>query len=172
MATCQNIPRNSLVPFSHEFTTKIISEEGKANRYQSIINKNQRQQSPMKTSKEWQGEPMPHSVVHCLLGYIYILSKYHVSSQAPAPAKHPMPLFQAASIKTPCVCSQQCLPMCLLQQSIHSYDSFPEKYHMTQLSLQRNQKFPLHILAPIYRFGYHSDLVETEASELLRGKKE
>ena len=48
-----------------------------------------------------------YSIIYCLLGYIYTLSKYHVCCQASAPAKHHMPLFQAASRKTPRVCSQQ-----------------------------------------------------------------
>jgi hypothetical protein len=37
----------------------------------------------MMTRKEWQGEPIPHSVVviivHCLLGYIYIFPSTHSS---------------------------------------------------------------------------------------------
>ena len=40
----------------------------------------QSQQSPVKTSKEWQGEPMPHSFVPCLLGYTSTLSKHHMFS--------------------------------------------------------------------------------------------
>jgi hypothetical protein len=28
------------------------------------------------------------SIVHCLLGYVYMLSKYHMACQAFAPAKH------------------------------------------------------------------------------------
>jgi hypothetical protein len=33
--------------------------------------------------------------------------------------------------------------MCLLQQKYPFIRQFPEKYHVTQLSLQRNQEFPL-----------------------------
>jgi hypothetical protein len=77
------------------------------NQYHSIINEDQHQQSPTKTSKDWQGEPIPHSIVHYRLGYTYALSKYHVFSQVSTLAKHHVPLFQAASRKTPCVCSQQ-----------------------------------------------------------------
>ena len=41
-----------------------------------------------------QGEPVSHSIiVHCLLGYIYILSKHHMFSQASILAKHYMPYF-------------------------------------------------------------------------------
>lgn len=61
----------------------------------------------MQTSKEQQGEPILHSSVHCLLGYIYPLSKHHVSTQASALPKYHMPLFQAASRKILHVCSQQ-----------------------------------------------------------------
>jgi hypothetical protein len=43
------------------------------------------------TSKEWHGIPIPSSVIHCPLIYIYILSKHHVFSQASALAKHHMP---------------------------------------------------------------------------------
>ena len=49
--------------------------------------------SPTKTSKEWQGEPIPHSIIHCLLGYIYTLSKHHVFSQASTLAKHHIAFF-------------------------------------------------------------------------------
>jgi hypothetical protein len=59
----------------------MISKEGKANQCHSIVCEDQHQQRPMKTSKEWQGEPMPHNVVCGLLGYIHNLFKHHVSSQ-------------------------------------------------------------------------------------------
>jgi hypothetical protein len=52
-----------------------------------------------KTSKEWQGKPVPQRVMHCLLGYIYTLSKHHVFSQASALTKHHIPVSQAASRK-------------------------------------------------------------------------
>ena len=64
-------------------------------------------------SAEWQGEPIPHRGVHCLLSYIYTLSKNHVFAQAPTLAKHHMPLFQVASRKTPRVCSQQNILPCI-----------------------------------------------------------
>ena len=76
-----------------------------------------------KTSKALQGKPMQEHR-HCLLGSTYILSKLHISPQVSALAKHPFML--SASAKHP-----------LIRQ-------LPEKHHMTQLSLQRNQKFPLH----------------------------
>jgi hypothetical protein len=89
----------------------------------------------MMTIKEWQGEPTAHSIVHCLLGYVYILSKHHVFSQASVLAKYRMSLFQAASRKSPPICSQQKHPL---------IRRFPEKHHVAHLSLQRNQEFPLH----------------------------
>jgi hypothetical protein len=61
----------------------------------------------MMTSNGWQGEPIPYSIVHCLLGYIYTLSKHHTFSQASALAKHHIPLFQAAFIETPLQLSRQ-----------------------------------------------------------------
>jgi hypothetical protein len=70
----------------------MISKEGKVSQCHSIF-ADQYQQSPRKTSKEWQGEPMLHSVLHCLLGYIYTFSKHHMFSQVSALVKHYMPLF-------------------------------------------------------------------------------
>jgi hypothetical protein len=50
----------------------------------------------VKTKKEWQGKPIPSSIVHCILGYKSIFSKHHVLSQASALAKHHMPLCRVA----------------------------------------------------------------------------
>ena len=44
----------------------MISTEGKANQYHSVISEDQLR------------EAMLQSIIHCLLGYIYTLSKYHV----------------------------------------------------------------------------------------------
>jgi hypothetical protein len=87
--------------------------------------------------QEVQREPIPHSVVHCLLGYIYTLSKHHVFSQESAPAKHHMPFSQAASRKTRRLFSAKYPPTYLLQQKHPLIRQFPEKHHMAQLSLQR-----------------------------------
>jgi hypothetical protein len=65
------------------------------------------------TSKEWEGEPIPHSIVHSLLGYISTLSKHHMFSQTSALAQHHMPFSQAASRKTPHVDSQQNILTCV-----------------------------------------------------------
>jgi hypothetical protein len=54
-----------------------------------------------------------------------------------------MPLFQAASRKTRCFCSQQnILPHVCFSKKLPFIGQFSEKHHMTQLSPQRNQKFP------------------------------
>ena len=70
----------------------------------------------MMTSKEWQGEPIPQSIVHSLLGYIYTLSKYHLFSQASALEKHHMPPFQAAIKNTMSLFLAKHPPTCVLQQ--------------------------------------------------------
>jgi hypothetical protein len=51
------------------------------------------------TSKEWQSEVILHSVIHCLLGYIYTLSEHHMFSQESALAKHRMPLSRQFPVK-------------------------------------------------------------------------
>lgn len=136
-------PQVSLVLFSlksHDKQWSMIRKEGKAVQCHSIISEDQCQQSPMKTCKEWQGKPVPHSIVHCLLGNIYTLPKHHMFSQASALATHHIPFVQAASKKAPHVCSQQnILPhVCFRKTSSHKtvYN------HMTQ---QRNQKLPLQL---------------------------
>jgi hypothetical protein len=99
----------------------------------------------MKTNKEWQGEPIPH----CLLAYIYTLSKHHVFSQAFTVAKYHMPLFQTASNKqtnkqtntTPHACFSKNNP--LIRQ-------FPEKHHISTESpkkpeISTSKEFPLDI---------------------------
>ena len=48
----------------------------------------------MMTNKEWQREPIPHSIIHCLLGYIYTLSKHHMFSQVSTLPKYHMPLYR------------------------------------------------------------------------------
>ena len=75
----------------------------------------------MMISKEWQGEPMPHSI-QCPFGYIYIL---HMFSQASALAKHHMSFFQAASRKTLCLFSANIFPhVYFSKKNILSEDSF------------------------------------------------
>ena len=115
------ITRSSLVCFSPQSHDK---------QCKSIIPKDQHQGSPIMTSKEWQGEPMQE----CLLGYTYALSK------------HQMPFHQAVSRRTPhaSVLSKTFFHVSASAKHL-LMRQFPEKYHMTQLSLQQNQKFPLQV---------------------------
>lgn len=59
-----------------------------------------------------QGKPIPHSIIHCLLFYIYTLSKRHLFSQVATLRKYHMLFFQATSRKTPRVCPQQNILSC------------------------------------------------------------
>jgi hypothetical protein len=94
----------------------MTNNECKAEQYHSIFSKDQYQQSPMKISKEYQGKPMPYSIVHCLLGYIYLLCKHHVFPQAFNLAKLSHALFLGSfqksitylfSAKHPPTCSRK-----------------------------------------------------------------
>jgi hypothetical protein len=76
----------------------------------------------VKTSKESQSQ----TFIHCLLGFTYTLSKHHMPSQASAPAKTSHALLPDSFPKKTSLI-RQC----------------PGKHHMTQMSLQRNQRFPL-----------------------------
>lgn len=73
--------------------------------WQGIVSKEQCPQSSKKTSKEWQGESIPHSIIHCLFAYIYPLSKQQLFSQVSNLAKHHISFFQTSSGKSPCICS-------------------------------------------------------------------
>lgn len=74
---------------------------------------------PNEDQQKWQSVPIPSSLIHCPLGQMYILSKLHVFSQAFSLAN--MPFLQAASRKTPCVCSQQnILPYVCVNKNIIS----------------------------------------------------
>jgi hypothetical protein len=97
------------------------------------------------TSKEWQGEPIPPSIIHCLLVYIYILSKHHVFSNTHSSKTHALfpGCFQKNTTIFFFLFSAKHPLVCLLQQKHPLLRQFPEKHHITQLSLQRNQKFPL-----------------------------
>jgi hypothetical protein len=69
----------------------------------------------MVTSKEWQGEPIPHRIVQYLLGYIYTLPKHYILSQASTAAKYHMLFSRLHPGKYPHVC---------LSKSMLSLDSF------------------------------------------------
>ena len=79
------------------------------------------------------------SVIHCLLGYTYILSKYHVTSQGSAPAKHHMPLLhKTASRKTPYVYSLQSVlsHVCFNKTSQNWVSKEITNFHFTHLSFR------------------------------------
>jgi hypothetical protein len=117
---------------------------------------------------------MPYSTIYCLLGYIYNLSKHRVFSQVSStlvkchmpfsllPEKHHMSVLSktsshvSASAKTS---SHKTVSRQISHDTTESLKKpeistlfsptsfqrqFPDKCHMIQLSLQRNQKFLLH----------------------------
>ena len=110
---------SSLLAFlSMKSRQRIPSKERQGESIQrSVISEDQHQQSPRMTSEEWQGIPIPQSIIHCLLGYTYTLSRHHVFSQASALAEHHTAPFQAAS--TTRLLSAKHPPTCL-------QDSFQE----------------------------------------------
>ena len=63
------------------------------------------QQSQMMTNKERQGIQILSAIICHPLGHINSLSEDHMISHASSLTKHHIPFFQAASRKTPCVCS-------------------------------------------------------------------
>jgi hypothetical protein len=84
-----------------------------------------------KTSKDWQGVPTPYSVVHYLLGYIYISFQHHE-------------LFYLCllqwNIPSHVCFSKTSIHLCLFQENILSHVCFsktpfyvcaPGKYHFT-----------------------------------------
>jgi hypothetical protein len=112
----------------------------------SVVSEDHHPKSPTKPSKDWQDKPMPHSVVHCLLGYIYTLSKHHVSSQVSAPWNITRPFSRQLPEKHYVSILSKTSSICLPQQNILSYDNFHKSITWYNLSLQRNQKFPLQFL--------------------------
>jgi hypothetical protein len=65
----------------------------------SIVSKDKHQSA--KTNKDQQGKPMPHNIIPCLLVNTYTISKHHEFSLVSTSAKHHMPPYQAASRKAP-----------------------------------------------------------------------
>ena len=104
------------------------------NQCHSIFSKDQHSKAQWRSAKsKYQGKWMPYSIVCCLLGYIYTLWKHNVLSPATTLANISHALFPGClqnnttfffSAKHPLICSKT--------------------HHMTQLGLQRNQKFPPH----------------------------
>ena len=119
--------------------------EGKVSQCHNVVYEDQYQQRPMKTNKVWQGQPIPKSLplsvglylnsfqISCDLSRICSSKTSHAPSSQDSVQKDTICLFSAKRPLT-----------CLLQQNILSEESFQKKHDITQLSLQRNHKFPLH----------------------------
>ena len=128
---------------STESQQTVMGEDGKPSQCQNVISQ-WRLASAMTTvrsSAKGVKANQRHTLIHCLLGYTYTLSKNHLSSHVSALAKHRMPFSQGVSRKhyvsvlpkaSSCVSASAKHP--LIRQ-------VPGKHHMTQPSLQRNQKF-------------------------------
>jgi hypothetical protein len=69
---------------------------------------------PMNTSKEWQGEPIPHSTIHCLLGYIYPFQTSQVLSSVHSSETSHSSFLGSFQKNTTCPFSAKHPPMCLL----------------------------------------------------------
>lgn len=68
------------VPLSMKSGQVMSVEHGKANQCHSITNEGQHQQSSMRTSKERQGEPVPHSFVLPSVGLLILFPNIAVLS--------------------------------------------------------------------------------------------
>ena len=102
---------------------------------------------------EWQGEPVPHSV-----------TQYRWVVFIPFPnikCSRKCPLKQNSTCSFPRQLPEKHHVSVLSKTSSHmsasaktsSQRQFPEKHHMAQLSLQRNQKFPLQGGSELYVLG-------------------
>ena len=97
---------------------------------------------------------MSSTVVHDLLGFIYPFQTSRVLSSISS-SKTSHALFPGCLKKTTtCLFLAKHPPTCLLQHKHPLIRQFPEKHHMTQLSLQRNQKF--RVTDPILFPGWSS----------------
>jgi hypothetical protein len=98
---------------------------------QKRVSKDQRQWSPVMANS--------CKVVHYQSGYPSTLSRHHVSlNHRSSKTSHALSPSNFQKNTT-----------CLLSAEHTLIRQFLEKHHMTQLSLQWNQKFPLHIPAPL-----------------------
>ena len=82
--------------------------------------------------QRWQGKPMPHCHPLSVGLYLYTFQTSGVLSMSTLEKHHS--LFLGGFQKN---------ATCLFSAKHPLKRQFPEKHHMTQLSLQRNQKFPL-----------------------------
>lgn len=104
------------------------------------------QQRPAKRDKvnQW------HSIVHCLLGYTYTLSKCYIFSEASVLQNITWPFSRHLPEKKPtCFCSQQNNLPCICLSKTSSYKTVSRKTsHDTTKSW--NQKIPLHKSHPMW----------------------
>jgi hypothetical protein len=85
------------------------------NKCHSVLSKEQHQQRPTKTRQEWLGKPMPQIIIQYLLGYTYILTKYHMLPQVSTLVKDHISLSPGSfQINTMCLFSAKHPPKCLL----------------------------------------------------------
>lgn len=142
--SCRNTIRSSLVCFFLQSHDKWSAKKARLTNAHSIVCEDQHQQSTTRTSKEWQGESMPHSFICGLLGDIHTLSKYHVFTQEaiskvlaniPCPLSRQLPErhHKSASAKNPLI------------------REFPEKHHTTQLSPKDTRNFLFRPGSPRFR---------------------
>lgn len=113
----------------------MIIEEGKVNQCNRFITEDQYQQSPTRNSRA-KDKPVPHSVIYCLLGYIYKLSKHHMFPQVSTLAKYHIPFFRRTQINTICLFSAKYPRLCLLLVM-----QFPVK-HLTSHNITESSKKP------------------------------
>jgi hypothetical protein len=81
----------------------------------------------MMSSKKWQGKPIPYSVLHCLLGYIYTFSKHHMFSQVSALKNIICPFSRLLLPKKLPVCSQPNILLCVYFSKTSSHKTTSRK---------------------------------------------
>lgn len=106
------------------------------------------QQRPTKASKEWEGIPIPHIIVHCRVIFIHF-SNIMCFFQASSLANHRMSLFQAAyRTNTMWLFSEKHPHTYLLKQKHPLIRQFPEKNN--HMRFQRDKKYPLLVVCCFY----------------------
>ena len=129
-----NTTRSFLVHFSLWSHNKWWpAKSGKAYKYHPALSAkisiNKAQWKPAKNDKAYQYHP---SIIHCPLGYIYILSKHHVFSQASTLAKTSHALFPGCLQKNLSVFSKTSSHVSASAKT-SSHKTVSRKHHMTQL---------------------------------------
>ena len=99
----------------------MIIKEGKANQCLSVVNKDQHQQGPTRTSKEWHDEPMPQWHPRSIGLHLNPFQPSRVLSGLPSTKTSHAILpgrFHKKKKKNTCLFSAKHPPTCLLQQNI------------------------------------------------------